>query len=470
MPGPVAAPPRRGRIRRGLAAALAGSSAIWVGVTSAQEGVPNPALVIDLGVGLEADGDGPELRGDVGLSYLTRTRSQSFELSLGSSVRVGEDGIGDEALLPVLRTVYGFDNGATLLSLSGGYTLREVEGLSFLLTEDLDGDGDPGFDTVGLVEDDGLLETVSANLALSLWRRSPVGLELGADLLRRDYRDTSDPDLDDSRRVGASAALRLTPREGLDFRLTASHRRESEDDLLDRETETTRLGAGVDWRAAPGTAIDLTVARSVREEDRLAAGGGRETIRTTGLVWEGGIAQDRRNGRRGLRFARTLVDDGDRLDDLELFRALDLAGGGALSLGVGLARFEDGDLAVEARAAYSQPLAQGARLTASLSRQAGTDGEDQEVARSQARIGFDRPLSPVAGVGISARLARIEVIDGVDPDQTAISVAASYRHALTPDWSLRASVTHDAARPEGGDTDRDTRLSLGLGRSFTFRP
>lgn len=468
---------RTGWRPRGAALAGAGAAALWVGVGLAQdragEAAPNPSLTADLELGLEAEDGEAGLRADIGLSYLTRTRTQALALRIGTGLELDGDGLGDDAFLPEVRLRYGVESGAAALELTAAYRLREVDGLAFALDP-----GDPDFDEVDLVEDDSRLETVRAGLTLALWRDAPVGLELGADLTRRTYRGTSDPDLDDSRRSGLEAALRLTPRPGLDFRLTAARDASEDDGRLERETETLRLGGRVTWAATPATTVDLALAWSEREETRNAFAvvgdaiqltGGRERLTTDGPVFEGALRQRRPNGSRGLRFSRRLTDDGS-ITDLELGRALDLPRGAALDLGLGAAHFEDGETILVGRLSYARPLPGGAGLTAALSRSAGTDGDDQDVARTRADLSWRRPLTPVSDLTVSAGLARLDVIDGFEPDATAATVSVGYSRALTPDWSLRARYAHDASRTDGAGTERENRFSLGLGRSFAFRP
>ncbi|PWJ12877.1 hypothetical protein [Jannaschia seohaensis] len=466
-------------LRRGAGLALSGAAMLGAGLGLAQErgAAPNPELRFDLGIGLEQDDDGAGLHTDLGATYATRTRTQDLTFSLGTAVALDGEGLNENAFLPTARLSYGFDNGDTLLKLAGSYRVRRVEGIAFVLDAGADG-SEGGLDELEAVDDDGRLETLGAGIDLALNRRAPIGLELGAEVIDRNYRDTDDPDLDDTRSVSLDAALRLTPRPGLDFRLTAARSTATDAGELDSETETTTLGARVSWAATPATRVDLSLAHSEREEARnriaivggaLVATGGRETVTNDGLVWRGEIVQARPNGTRALRFSRTLVAGG-AVARLRLARALELPGGGALELAIGAAHFEGGDTTPLLSLSYAAAPLPGDSLRVTLERMAETDGDDQEVARTRARLSYERALTPVSQLTLSAGLARVDVLDGFEPDRTTVTLGAAYTRDLTPDWALSARIDHAAARDEGGETERDSRVSLTLGRSFSFRP
>jgi hypothetical protein len=437
---------------------------------------PNPALAFDLGLGVVADSDETELRADLGVSYVTQTRDQTLSFTADTDVPlVGDDSDGS-GFLPRLGATYAFDNGASLLELAASYSLREVDGLAFVLDEDFSDIDDPE-DLVG-VEDDGRLATTRLSAGLALWRRDPVGLELGAAVLDRSYRDTVDPDLTDTRRVDLDAALRLSPRPGLDYRLTASRSRSEDDDLLDAETVSDTFGARVTWQATPTLALDLSVGRTeVREERNVVAltGAGlvatdaRETIRNEGITFAASATQLRPNGTRVLRLERD-VNEQDAVLRFELGRTLGLPGGATLGAALGVAQFEGGEAVAIGQLDYALDLPRGVTFSAALAREASRDGDDQETARNSVGLSVAVPLTPVSGVAVGVRIVDTEVIEGFEADDTVSSVTVGYDYALTPDWALAASYTHRAARTDGEDTERDDRFSLRVARSFTFRP
>jgi hypothetical protein len=445
-------------------------------MVAAQDGVgaraPNPSLTLEVGAtaALDDDDDGAALGAQVGLAYVTRTRDQSLAFTIDTDLATGDGSDLRDVLLPRLGLDYAFDNGSTLLEFDARYAVRRVDGLIL--------EFDEGLEDIVAVEDDGRLETLRAAAELSLWRQDPVGLELGAEVLRRDFRDTSDPDLADSERRSFDAALRLTPRPGLTFRLTADRSVFEEDDLSESETVADQVGLRATWDATPATRVDLSVGYSEREEERnvlsLVDGvprptGARETIETSGLVFAAAIVQDRPNGTRSLDVSRRLLDD-DSLTVLELGRALALPGGGTLEAQVGISAFEDGDAVATGRLAYGLALPEGTRLRASLVRGGAQDDDNRAIAQTRGQVSLDRPLTPTVGVGVDAVLARVDVLEGEEADETAGSVSLRYDQRLTEDWALTARYTHARSREDGGETRSDDRLSLGVSRSFVFRP
>jgi hypothetical protein len=437
---------------------------------------PNPVVTFDIGLGVVADRDETELRADLGVSYVTRTRDQTLSFTANTDVPLAGGDSDGSGFLPRLGAAYAFDNGTSALALAASYSLVEVDGLAFILDEDFSDIDDP--EDLVTVEDDGRLATTRLSARLELWRQDPVGLELGAALLDRSYRDTVDPDLNDTGRVDLDAALRLTPRPGLDYRLTASRTRDEDDDLLDAETVSDRLGARVSWQATPTIALNLSVGRTeVREERNVVVPTGsglvvtdaRETIRNDGISFAASATQQRPNGARVLRLERD-VNEQDAVLRFGLGRSLSLPGGATLGTALGVTRFEGGEAVATGQIDYALDLPRGVTFTAALAREASRDGDDQERARNSAGLALAIPLTPVSNVALGVRVVDTKVIDGFEADDTVSSVTVGYDYALTPYWGLAASYTHRTARTDGEDTERDDRFSLGIARSFVFRP
>ena len=483
-----------GRDRRGarraapLGAVLALTGAVGMAVAQGRPGAEarNPSLTLGLSLGVEVDDDRAGLLTGLGLDYVTATREQRLAFSLDADALLDGDGFDRDAFSPRLGLDYAFDNGVSLLTLSADLSRREVDGLVFVLAPE-DGEGAPGPDgsddvlqpgEVGTVEDDGTLETRRLSLGMELFRTDPVGLELGAALRQRDYQGTSDPDLEDAELRTLEGALRLTVAPGLTFRLTASAATESEEGLLESETRTRALGASVAWQATPTVALSLGIQNARREETRnvLAAvdgtpvaTGARETVENAGLTFDAALVRARPNGEQSLALGRRLTDERS-IYDLSVGRALALPGGGSLQGSVGLSAFEDGDAIGIATLAYRTELRPGAPFQASLSRRALTDDDDEDIARTDLRLSYGVPLTPVSRASLALGVSRVDVVDGFEPDSTGGSVTLGYDRALSPDWSLSARYTVAASRDAGARTERDDRVSLTLGRTFDLSP
>lgn len=449
---------------------------LWSGPLLAQEAEvpPNPLLRFDLGAGLRFEDDGPEIRNTVGVVYETRTRTQTLSLGLGSTVDVTEDGIDTDDALPTLTLDYLRDTGSLLLRLGVDYRLEDVD--STIPGPDFT------FDSTDLVDDDGTRETIALSFDAELWRTDPVGLELGATLDTRRFNGTSDPDLDDTENRSVRIALRLEPSESLAFRPFVERTESIDDGVTGFETVTTRTGLQLSWQATATTFVDLSVARNNERETRdltvvgvvngqpaLVPTGGQETLETSGLTVEGALTHLLRNGTIGLEVGRELETEGSILT-IQGTRSLDLANGAVLTGAIGASNIENSGTYLVGRLLYDQPLAQGGRLSFNLSRVADRDTDNQSVVRTRATVTHDRPLTPTSSLSANLGLARIDVVDGFEADQSIVSYGLSYDQALTKNWTFDAGYQVSSSRTEGLSSTTDSLFSLNLSRSFTFRP
>lgn len=433
--------------------------------------LPNPSLTFEVSTGVRNDGDNTFSSTGLGLTYLTRTRTQSLELSLGTDITVGAD--ENRTFFPDVNLAYSRDTGVLLLGLTGSFQIREVDG----------NDGDLVFDTSDLVVDnDGTVTTTNLGLSADIARRAPIGLELNGSYRLREFQDVNDPALNDVETLTLGGAVRLTMSPTLAFRLTGTQT--TTDGGGARNTEETRdaYGVRVSWQASPILAVDAGLSQSQSSTDRdqiipvldgagnvigLVSTGARETIEQRGLVGDVALTWDRPNGTIGLTAEREQTVNGD-IDRIGLSRELALAGGGDLRLGLGLTNFDGSDAAVTGNIAYSQPLPGDQRFTATLARTANVDGNDQNVVRTRGELGYSRPLTALSEISFTAGLSRIDVLEGPEDDRSSTTAGVNYTHQITRDWGLNAGYRGTFNRSGAGDDDQN--LFLNISRTFTFRP
>ena len=420
---------------------------------------PGPQLLLDLGTGLRFDSDdGLALRNTLALTFVSQTREQLLELSVGAAVDVDSDGIKADNVFPDTRLAYARDTGVLLLSLSASYAESEitgrVPGLDFAI------------DDTDLIRDDGTRAFTNFDAGFEIGRRDPIGLRLDASYRQRTYRDTADPDLLDEDFLRYSGDLRFTLDPTLIFRLTGTvtDRQEtglgSVDDRPD-DQKTTSLGGAVTWQATPITRLDLALAHT-RIEDENA----RDDV--DGIDGSLSLTRDRPNGTIGLAVDRSLTSNGD-IYQFTGFREMELANGGALQATLGAGQFSDAGGFTIARLRYSQPLPQGQEVLLGLEREGVTDIDDQNVVRTRATLGYRRPVTPVSDLSLGLGLASFDVVEGFDADQSVIDLDVTYSHEIAAGWRVNLGYEGSVTREDGRADDRYDAVFLNVTKRFDLR-
>ena len=423
-------------------------------------------LTFDVGAGLRSDEDGLALRNTLNFGFTSRTREQLLTLNLGTAIDIDEDGVDTEDTFPDVDLSYVRDTGVLLLSLSASYAVSEIDGRI--------PDADVEFDETDLIRDTGTRETTALAFGFETGRRDPIGLEGGVSYRERTFRGTSDTDLTDTRTRRMFGAVRLTPAPTLTFRLTGARTETEDGGVIDSRESTRSYGGQVVWQATPITDLDFTLARTRVETTRDTVLNGVVTDQSETEVEKGlesvlSLTRARPNGTVGVRLGRTLTSNGT-IDRLSASRALTLARGGEVSLSLGAVRFEGSSSFATINARYTQPLARGQTISASVQRDGFIDNDDQNVLRTRATLGYGRPLSPLSDLSVSVGLAAIEVVDGIDPDAVGGTLNLGYRRTLDRDWTLAAGYEGSYSREDGADGDSDSTVFVNISRRFTFRP
>lgn len=475
----------------------------------------NPDLVIDPG--------DAELLARAGASFRLSsvTRSQSLTFSTSGNVTVDEDGEFDFNT-PGVRLRYATQSRNSRLTLSGRYdrtTLTAVRALSDPFegeTEEEDPlialqralgflpplDDDPDSDFVIVETGTRTDSNLSFRYETGLQRK--VRLTLTATDRRRDYTDTTDPDLFDTHRqsIGARATFLIDPR--ITARLSASYSQYDADNDESTSRETVALGAGVNLKVNPLLTVDARITQRRTETTRAIS---EDTV-VEGLTFGLSATRDLQNGEITASLTSTEGENGRR-SILRFNRAMSLANGADLSFGAGATVSADGDISPLVSASYEQPFKRG-QVSFQYRQELRTDeDDDSDVVLSRLAATYSRPLSPTVNwsfsasatdvneldgsigdsrrIGVSSNinysindvsglrfgwsLSDIEETDEVGTDsQQSMGIEVAYRRALTRDWDMTAQYSYSTVADDGSDRRSGSTIGVGLSRSFDFRP
>lgn len=422
--------PRRGRLLGMLVAGVLLAPALSGGA-AAQDGVPSGrVLSFDLGTSLAAsdnpgfnhnpDGGGISattslhvgLRNETPLSSLAVDADLSI-LSHVTGKQADRNGVSRRGL----RLGYTRDGAGSDLKLSAGASESRIDLLrplgdfvddagNIVLPDDLD-------DLYG----SGWRRQVGLDAALTLGRDAPIGATLRAGTSRLSYRDTSNPDLTDSRRIYADADLRFALTQVSRLDLGLRHERFRDDDGLRR---TSSLRAGLVFDRPDGNFRALLGATDTEDGTRVTAEIGRLIERPWGSL-------DGRIGAVRLTSGRTTLAGGLQL-------AYELATG---------------------------------RISTSVERSATSNSDDDETMRTALLVGYEQALTDHSGLSLDlAYVHSRSTMAQLDTRQASFGV--NYSHSLTRDVAL--SLGYSYRMRDGDNIGRSTEnvVTLSLRRSFRF--
>jgi hypothetical protein len=448
----------RPAISAGIVAGLAGV------VTSVQAQDGSSLLNFGLSFGAEyvandPDEDERNFTTDFDINYTRTTRAQSFQLSSAGRLLFDRSTQGFEFQQPSLGLNYATENRSTVVDASLSFRVQDVDGIEEII--------DPITGRVtDLIDDDGTRESLRISAGLVTGRDTPFGTDTQVSLTRRTFSGTSDPSLTDleSWQIGTTLRFDLDPR----ITLTAdgSLRQTEEDDAEGTDTRTTSLGLGGEFLIDPLWTASAALTYSIFETE-AGIGAARSLTETDGLGFSLGVNREFRNGSLGLTVAREVSEDGV-LDSVRLSRSRSLHNGGDLSWSIGLNAFPDGDIAPTSSLSFSRPTSSGS-FSVNLQQRA-TITEDGNNLVTSISMNYGHEINSVSGWSLNGTFTSVDNSEGTDNDQTRARIGVSYDHAVTRDWNLSTSLSHNVTFG-GSELDSSASvLSLSLRRDFSFRP
>lgn len=377
---------------------------------------------------LDAVSRGTTYRADtrlsVALSSVTRTQSLTFSANAAGRAADGPD-ISDTFEFftdPNFSLGYRRQGAGSSFRLNASVRSDDV---SFLrpLTDFITDDGVLDLpDDIDDLEGDGTRRSYSASTGIRFGEDGPtaIGLSAGANVV--DYIDAG-PELDDYRRTWIEVDTRLIPAPGRTATASLRYTRFEDEDPLNPDEDTLSFDSRVAF------------ARPIGE---VSAGFGAVHTET------------------GTRFT---VDGGWRRD----------LPAGNVALVLGATRTEGGNFALTGRASLNRELAVG-NLNAQLRRTVTQDTDNDEEVRTGATVSFSRPLTPRAGISMSADYTRT-TDTGTELSVSSAALRASVSYALTPDWNMNVGYNRRYRNEEGAGTgwvSSDT-IFFGVSRQFGVR-
>jgi hypothetical protein len=489
----------------------AGAAALGlVSIASAQDGAGGKILRVTVGQSLQysdnidlvANPDDSIFRSStrLGLSYSDITRTQSLRFTTGGSYDIDSDGETD-LRDPFMRLSYALEGANSRLSFSGDYIETDLDD-AFLRDPIAGSDPDDIVSEVGRIES-GVRINTNYRLGFETGLESSIGFRLDMSARDRRYRRTTDPDLSETqhREINAETIFRIDP--AITARLTAGGLRYIGDDDVETDRMTTSYGVGVAFDLSPITSLDLSFGHERIETERLTG-----TTLTKGQTYGVDFTRALSNGAIGASFFSEPSVNG-RINTLRTSRDMDLRREGTLSYGIGATNTEGFLLEPLFTLDYAQPLQRG-RFGIQLSQEARTDEEDDDAviltrlsanyalaltetlnwsinagfndvaARSDTgedrrRIDFRSnvtgQINDISSWSLGGNLSDTSTSNLASSDrERRYGIQLSYRRDVSQDWDVVARYQHTTILDSDAADRRSNAISLGLEKTFDFRP
>lgn len=440
--------------------------ALSVGVPWAAEGL-NGQLTIGQRLGYENESgtttntdDGANTETTLGLTLNSETRSQTLSFSLNTGLRYaigslnGRDRFTVED--PRAQLTYALESRASRLSFDADYQRSDIDDTVFLL-DVFDPDSE-------VVAGGGDRTRFGLRTTLELGRDGPLNTELTHFYGETRYSDTTDPSLVDTqtRELGVRFRYQLDP--AVTLSLFANNRELDAASVGSSDRETTRVGVGADYAISP--VLQATAELSYSEIDTDDNAG--TTTSVNGIDASFGLTRDLANGSLGFTLSEQETVNGNRRQ-IRLSRNLEYSRGTfGLTLGASKTGALDVEALIQANATYAlDPLSQ---LTLTLSQSSDINDDNEESLNTRLSIGYSRTLSELSSLSANFTLIDRNGLSVVGEDQTSTRIDLSHRYELSRGFNLVSSYSHSRTEREGqADTERNV-FSLGLEKTFDFRP
>lgn len=437
------------------------AACLFATAAGAQDSAPN-SMTFDVSQNLSYSNnlefDESELSGlravtGLAFGYNKATRFEGFNFTASTNATFGTDEIVENSFTDPLFELSYFRE-AKNAGLTASLSYRQADVSSILGTQNLI---NAGFYTIDVGEQTDL----SYSAGLDFGRTDPISGSLSYSGNRRDYANTSDPDLldFDENTLAGQVNLRFDPR--ITGRIFGNRTYFEEEDGFERIS--TRFGIGADFDVTKTLSVDASIF-----QNQVDVTDGGATSRTDGLGYSLRVTQDVPNGSYTANLSSNGNENG-RSTTLRLGRDMELKNGN-LGFSFGASSSGGGGFDPLYSISYAQELPRGAQMSINASQEFQTSTSGDEAINSRAALNYSTPLTAVSSLQASANYQQTAGLTADVDDSSRLDLSVSYRHELTQDWGLVSGYSRSFATDEDkADISSDT-IFLGLQKRFEWRP
>lgn len=395
-------------------------------------------------------------RTDLAFGLSSKTNAQSFDLSFGGAFEAGDfpdsGGSDSDFVDEFLRFSYTREAASSRFYANGRFNHFD------LTTLDIDDD----FDGTDLIVDVGTRDTYRFGTGIETGIGGPFGVKLDASYNKRDFSDTTDPDLFDRETTKLDGVARFQVSPVTELRVLAGLSEYDAENAASTERTRTYFGVGASFDVSPALRFSTNL-----RQNRIETTESGVTTTTDGLSADLGVTMDRPNGTIFSNLSTSYNTTGRR-DSFSLGRSVELPRG-ALSYSLGVTDSDSSDPNLTATVSYEQELPRGG-FNLSLTRAGVSDNDDNEALRTRLSMGYQQSINASSSWDARLSYADYDVLSGTGTDTRRTSLSLSYRQELTREWDLRVGYEYAHSLREAQPTRKSNTVFVGLERSFSFFP
>lgn len=467
-----------GTIRRALrrtavtGTGLAGLVLGWSALAQDQQ-IP-PTLAFDVSTTLSADDNrslsrtdpdsGVRLDTRLGFTFDRRTRVQQLQFSgnallrLSSGQEANQD-TGSGLQEPRLRLSYSRDTGNAKISATASYSRSDVN----LTDTQLLPDGTPSDG----IASDGIVTDSAVGLSLETGINAPLGFILAANASARDYSNTTDTSVYDTRRRSLNFTTRLTVSPTTLVSLTLGYRQSEDDNVTETERTDRSVRVALDQNLSKVLKLRGEVGYSRNSRDETIGGLPVSEV-SAGLFGAVGLTLDRPNGTASVNLRSARDSEGVR-HTLSFGRSLDLPRGDTLTADLGVSARSGGDAQLVGSLRYAAPLPTG-RIEVRFDRSVALDANNDDVASTRLGLLYSHDINDFSRLNLNADYSRSGGGGlGQAESRTRRSLRAAYARDLTENWTLETGYQYRDLDDEGSRATSNS-VFLTIGRKFVAWP
>lgn len=411
-------------------------------------------LTYDSNLSLDPGGDSATIW-DTGLTVALSsvTPSQRFDFVVGGVLRYIDTEGDSEFGLEDPRARFGYLRESLNSRLEFAASYSDVD-RDFL---------DPFTDVTDESGDSGTVATTDVELRYETGLQEPFGFSVDLTHNKIDYSDTTDPDLEDSQTDRAIVEARMRLSSVSTVTVSADREWYEADDAEQTDRDSVTYLATLRHEMGPTLTLDASLGHTRIETEEFGI-----TDVDSGAVGSIGLTRALGNGTANVLLA-TRIETTGRRTELTFGREMELPRG-SLEAMIGASRGNDGDIDAIGSLTYVQRTRSG-ELTASVSRSAYADDDDDSVLDTRAAVTYRHEINAVSRLDLGVEWSLVDRSAGGIPDETDFTrVSAAYTRELTVDWDLTGGISHRTrSDTDEGDAD-STSVFVTLSRNFSFRP
>jgi hypothetical protein len=464
-----------GAVRKGIGAAAALTAACWSVVAWPQVAGDDGGthLVFDVHSTLTADDNrslgigaaNPETTLDtrLGFSFSSKTYLQSLEFAgqgtLRLSDRSGSNGSGFQD--PNLRLSYARDTGNARLSVGANYRKSDASFFEPLLLST------GGISTIDFLATTGTVISWGTRAKLETGIDAPIGFILSASIDKREYSDTTDPNVYDTRNEDLNATMRLRPSDRTQIDLSLGYGTEDYGNANRTRRDKRNVSVSLTQELSSLLTLEGQIGYSRIQTDEVILG--IPVSQTSdGVFGSVALMTAMPNGSASIRLSTDRDSLGVR-NTLRFGRDMELPHG-TLSADVGVSTRPGYGAQVVGSLAYGDKLPD-ASFSASLERKVTLDADNQDVAYTRLGLKYSRDLNEISSLGVAFDWVRSG--DGGAGAITSVdrkTLRATYTRELTADWDVVAGYQYRHLDKSGTGQASSNSVFLTIGRKFALRP